>query len=54
MPSLHSPKLPDRAVRDVVVDFFAGRDVRDRALRDDPPRFLSIDDAKQPPRRRGQ
>ena len=46
--------FPIPAVRDVVVDFFAGRDVRNRALREDPPRFLSIEDAKQPPRRRGQ
>jgi hypothetical protein len=28
--------------------------VRDRVLKDDPPRFLSIEEAKQPPRRRGQ
>lgn len=46
--------LPYGPVRDVVVDFFAGRDVHERVLRDDPPRFMSIDDAKQPPRRRGQ
>jgi pimeloyl-ACP methyl ester carboxylesterase len=46
--------LPDPAVRDVVVDFFAGRDVRNRSLQDDSPRFLSIEEAKQPPRRRGQ
>jgi pimeloyl-ACP methyl ester carboxylesterase len=46
--------LPDPEVRAVVVDFFAGRDVRGRALRDDPPRFLSIEEAKKPPRRRGQ
>jgi pimeloyl-ACP methyl ester carboxylesterase len=46
--------LPDRAVREVVVDFFLGRDVRDRALREVPPRFLSIPDAKLPPRRPGQ
>lgn len=46
--------LPDRDVRSVVVDFFAGREVRDRVLKHDPPRFLSVEDAKQPPRRRGQ
>ena len=46
--------LPDRGVRAVVADFFAGRNVRGRVLKDDPPRFLSIDEAKQPPRRRGQ
>jgi pimeloyl-ACP methyl ester carboxylesterase len=46
--------LPDPAVREVVVDFFAGSDVRGRALRNGPPRFLSIEEAKQPPRRRGQ
>jgi hypothetical protein len=46
--------LPDRAVQAVVVDFFAGRDVRGRVLQDEPPRFLSIAEAKQPPRRRGQ
>ena len=46
--------LPDPAIRDVVVDFFAGRDVRRRSLRNDPPRFLSIEEAKKPPRRRGQ
>lgn len=41
--------LPGRAVREVVVDFFLGRDVRGRALRESPPRFLSIEDAKRPP-----
>jgi pimeloyl-ACP methyl ester carboxylesterase len=46
--------LPYREVREIVADFFAGRDVRGRALRDTPPRFLSIEAAKQPPRRRGQ
>jgi pimeloyl-ACP methyl ester carboxylesterase len=46
--------LPDRDVRAVVADFFAGRDVRGRVLKNDPPRFLSIEEAKQPPRRRGQ
>jgi len=46
--------LPDRDVRAVVADFFAGREVRGRVLKDNPPRFLSIDEAKQPPRRRGQ
>jgi pimeloyl-ACP methyl ester carboxylesterase len=45
--------LPHGPVRDVVVDFFAGRDVHERVLRDELPRFLSIDEAKQPPRRRG-
>ena len=46
--------LPDHAVQAVVVDFFAGRDVRGRVLQDEPPRFLSIAEANQPPRRRGQ
>lgn len=46
--------LPDPAIRAVVVDFFAGRDVRGQGLRDNPPRFLSIEEAKKPPRRRGQ
>ncbi len=46
--------LPYGPVREAVVDFFAGRPVERRALRDDPPRFMSIDDAKKPPRRRGQ
>jgi pimeloyl-ACP methyl ester carboxylesterase len=46
--------LPDPGVRAVVVDFFAGRDVRGRVLKGDPPRFLSIEAAKLPPRRRGQ
>lgn len=46
--------LPYTSVREVVAEFFAGRDVQGRVLRDDPPRFLSISEAKQPPRRRGQ
>jgi hypothetical protein len=46
--------LPDRGVRAVVAHFFAGRNVCGRVLKDNPPRFLSIDEAKQPPRRRGQ
>lgn len=46
--------LPYTSVREIIADFFAGRDVRGRALSDDPPRFLSIEAAKQPPRRRGQ
>jgi hypothetical protein len=32
--------LPDPAIRAVVADFFAGRDVRGRPLREDAPRFL--------------
>jgi pimeloyl-ACP methyl ester carboxylesterase len=46
--------LPDPAVRDLVTDFFLGRDVRDRPIRLAPPRFLSIEEAKLPPRRPGQ
>jgi pimeloyl-ACP methyl ester carboxylesterase len=45
--------LPVRAVALAVSDFFAGRDVQGRVLRVDVPRFLSIENAKQPPRRPG-
>ena len=45
--------LPYESVRKIVVDFFAGRAVPEADLRDDPPRFLSIDEAKLPPPRRG-
>lgn len=45
--------LPARAVRLVVLDFLAGRPVADRKLRVDVPRFLSIEEARRPPRRPG-
>jgi len=45
--------LPVRAVALAVSDFFAGRDVEGRVLRVDVPRFLSIENAKRPPRRPG-
>ena len=46
--------LPDRPVRDLVTDFFLGKDVGDRSVQLTPPRFLSIEQAKLPPRRPGQ
>jgi pimeloyl-ACP methyl ester carboxylesterase len=46
--------LVDRPVRELVTDFFLGRDVRDRSIQQAPPRFLSIEAAKLPPRRPGQ
>jgi pimeloyl-ACP methyl ester carboxylesterase len=46
--------LPDRPVRELVTDFFLGRDIRDRSIRLAPPPFLSIEAAKLPPRRPGQ
>jgi pimeloyl-ACP methyl ester carboxylesterase len=46
--------LPDSAVRDLVVDFFLGRDVSGRSIQLAPPRFLSIEGAKLPARRPGQ
>jgi pimeloyl-ACP methyl ester carboxylesterase len=46
--------LPVRAAALAVSDFFAGRDVRGRVIRLDVPRFLSIENAKQPPRRPGR
>jgi len=45
--------LTERVVQDAVAEFFAGRDVSGRRLRVDPPRFLSIQEALQPPRRPG-
>ena len=45
--------LTEGVVQDAVADFFAGRDVSGRRLRVDPPRFLSIQGALQPPRRPG-
>src|SRR5262245_6345964 len=45
--------LPVRAVALAVSDFFAGRDVQGRVIRLDAPRFLSIENAKRPPRRPG-
>jgi pimeloyl-ACP methyl ester carboxylesterase len=44
--------LPITAVRAVVVDFFAGRDVAGRALTADPPGWVGMEEAKSPPRRR--
>jgi len=46
--------LPVRAVALAVADFFAGRDVHGRVIRVDVPRFLSVESAKQPPRRPGR
>jgi pimeloyl-ACP methyl ester carboxylesterase len=46
--------LPSPAVRDAVIRFFLGNDVRDVVLTEPTPRFLSIESAKQPPRRPGQ
>ena len=46
--------LPDRAIRELVTDYFLGRDVRRRTIGVDPPRFLTIEAAKLPPRRPGQ
>jgi pimeloyl-ACP methyl ester carboxylesterase len=46
--------LPVPAVREAVVAFFHGLDVRDRVIAVDAPRFLSIEDARQPIRRPGQ
>jgi len=45
--------LTQSVVQDAVTDFFAGRDVSGRRLRVDPPRFLSLERALQPPRRPG-
>jgi pimeloyl-ACP methyl ester carboxylesterase len=45
--------LPVPAVREAVVAFFRGQDVRDRVILVDAPRFLSIEDARKPIRRPG-
>ena len=45
--------LTQSVVQDAVADFFAGHDASGRRLRVDPPRFLSIQEALQPPRRPG-
>jgi pimeloyl-ACP methyl ester carboxylesterase len=39
--------LPAAAVQGLVLDFFKGQDVADRHVAFEPPRFLSLDDAKQ-------
>jgi len=46
--------LTDSAVRETVVAFFHGLDVRGRTLATTAARFLSIEDARQPIRRPGQ
>lgn len=38
--------LPSERVQDVVVDFFKGQDVSSRKISFEPPRFLSIEEAK--------
>jgi pimeloyl-ACP methyl ester carboxylesterase len=40
------------AVQGTVSDFFAGKDVAGRELSAEPPRWLSVEEAKAPPRRR--
>ena len=45
--------LPTRTVRLTVLDFLVGRPVADRKLRVEVPRFLSIEEARRPPRRPG-
>ena len=45
--------LTDSVVQAAVLDFLAGRDVSGRRLRVGAPRFLSIEQALNPPRRRG-
>ena len=45
--------LPLPAVQKLVTDFFSGADVRGRTVNDEPRRFMPIEMAKQPPRRRG-
>ncbi|HUQ19623.1 MAG TPA: alpha/beta fold hydrolase [Gemmatimonadaceae bacterium] len=46
--------LPNDAVQKIVTDFFQGIDVRVRVVSNSPIRFMSIEDAKQPPRRPGR
>jgi pimeloyl-ACP methyl ester carboxylesterase len=46
--------LPEPAVQRAVVAFLRGAALRERRLTVPPPRYLSIDDARQPPRRPGR
>ena len=41
--------LPSRDVQSLVVDFFAGEDVAGRSIRFEPPRFLSLAEARALP-----
>lgn len=46
--------LPEPAVQGAIIAFFRGEAVHERRLTVPPPRYLSIDDARQPPRRPGR